>query len=405
MAIVPGTTPNNVDAYSRMMAMAFMEAEKVNVPTLFQSFFGRGDGRTIFSRSALDIDIDIQRYNGRKLARMVPRGTDTRHINGIQKNTQNEKFTTISRVFPLIEEEADYESNQLYYRNAGEAPYEGRMPLDRLRARAADMHREHIRRIARTFEYLASQSILTGEMPTIIGTTDTNKIYDFYRLATHTFSAPTAWNGVSPDILNDFDTAWSLIYNDAYMMADVALLGGAAMSALISSGTIETLADNRRYRKVEIGDMPSPQNMQWLIDAGAVLQGKILTNRGHTFYLFSYESGIYENLAGTDTRYMPDDQCLIWASDARCDRYFGPDDKLPNIAAQDQIYQQYLGITSGLGPIPQIMNRGMVISPEMFYFDLYGHEAHKTLTIRTQAAPIFAPIHTDAFVTIEDCVT
>jgi hypothetical protein len=387
------------------MAEPYKEAMKVNVQTLFQSFFGRGDGRTLFSNTSLDVDIDIQRYNGRKLAVMLPRGTDTRHIDGIQKNTQNEKFTTVSRVFPLIEEEADYQSNQLYFRNAGEAPYTGMLPLARLRARATDMHKEHIRRIVRTFEYLASQAILTGEMDIIIGTADANKKFDFYRKATHTFSVPIAWNGVSPDILNDFDTAWSLIYNDSYMMADAALLGGAAMSALISSETIQTLADNRRYRKVEIGDMPSPAKFQWLIDAGATLQGEILTNRGHRFYLFTYESGIYENLTGTDTRYMPDDQCLIWSSEARCDRYLGPDDKLPNIASKDRIYQEYLGIAPGLAPVPQVMNSGAVLSPEMFYYDLYGHENGKTLTIRTQAAPIFAPISTDAFVTLEDVVT
>ncbi len=54
---------------------------------------------------------------------------------------------------------------------------------------------------------------------------------------------------------------------------------------------------------------------------------------------------------------------------------------------------------------PNIKNLGSVITPAMFYSDAYKAQDDKKVTIRTQAAPIFATTQTDAFVTFRGLST
>jgi hypothetical protein len=379
----------------------FDEKRQVAVPTLFQSFFAHGTGQTLFSPNALDVDIDIKRYAGEKRAALVRRGKQIRSIEGFKNDTQVERFTTIQRAFPLIEEEANIGADQLYFRDAGEMPHQNKTTMMRLRNRLSQLHAEQIARTLRTCEYLASQSILEGEMPAILGTTDTDSIYDFKRKSTHIYNVATPWTGAA-DIMGDFNDAWDLIRVDAHRNARVALLSGSTMAALIANDTIAGLADNRRFQMVSIGDLANvPSDLRWMIEAGAVLQGRMFTDKGHEFWLFTYETGRYD-LSGTSTKYLPDGQVLIFDPDARCDRYFGPDDKLPMTPSKARVYTEYMGLPPGLAPAPaNVKNMGAVLNPAMFYFDIReGHEG-KTLTLRSQAAPIFAPTETDAFVTLK----
>ena len=65
------TTPLGVDAYSRSMVMALNENEIIPTSTGFLSFFGRGNGKTLFSPDASLVEIDISRGN-KKTALLIP---------------------------------------------------------------------------------------------------------------------------------------------------------------------------------------------------------------------------------------------------------------------------------------------------------------------------------------------
>lgn len=400
-----GTSPLAIDTYARFFANAFDERQIIAVSTVAQAFFGRPENgsRTVFNPDSAVVDIDILRGNER-LAALVPRGLNGRSLGTGQKNIIQERFSNINRIYPLIEEEGDIDGNQLLFRGPGENPYMTQTRLDRMRRLAMNGHQEQIRRIIRLFEYLCYQSLLTGKMPAIFGTTDANLLYDFLRPGTHIVTAPTKWDNAASTPLVDFDNAARLIRADGKAIADMALIGEGALNALINHADIIALADNRRFELVQIGKNPVPTNLQRFVDAGATPRGRLETPSGNVFWLFT-DHNVYTNASGVATLYMPTDQALIAASSARCDRYFGPPEMLPNIPMKDQLYQQLFGFAPGLAPMPpMVADVSRAINAAMFYFDAYLPEGWKRVSLRTQSAPIFATTQTDAFYTLNTII-
>ena len=240
-------TPLATDQFSRFMAEMFDEKEVIGVPTVWQSFFGRPEhgSKTKFNPDSKVVEIDIMRGNER-IAALIQRGTNSRHLGNLQENTTTQNYSTFSRVYPLGEEMGDITADQILERVAGENPYEGRSRIDRMRLLAREHHLEHIRRYVRLFEVLAGFSLFTGQMPAILGTANADLIYDFRRNATHIITVAAAWDAAGADIMGDIDAGCELIRQNGHEMANVLFLGGEAMDALIKDNTIQTLSDNRR---------------------------------------------------------------------------------------------------------------------------------------------------------------
>jgi hypothetical protein len=398
--------PQPVDAYSRFQVDTFNEKNMIGVPTAFQAFFGRPEtgARSLFSPDASLVDIDIIRGNER-LAALVPRGTIARDLGGNQKNMNVQKRTSITRRYPLAEEEGDLNSAQLEFRVAGENPYENRSRLSRMRSLAADLNMEGIKRIVRTNEYLCSQSILEGVMPAIIGTTNPDEQYDFLRKATHIIPLTTAWNAVGADIMGDVDNACRLGRVDAHVNFDMMILGGESMDAFIKDTDVQTVADNRRFELIQVStNNPVPSKFNRFLEGGLTARGRLRTPAGYELWMFTY-TDVYTNSSGVATDYMPQDQVLLAFSGARCDRYFGPPDVLPMIPQKRELYNQLFGFSMDAPPMPtNIKDRANAVLPASFYFDAYAPNDWKSVTLRIQHAPIFATTMTDAFVTLKGVV-
>lgn len=392
-------TPQAVDQFSRFMVDMFDDRDAIGIPGGFGAFFGRPEtgGRTIFAPDASAIDIDIIRGN-EKLAAMVRRGA-TRLLSG-QKNTLEQKFTNFSRQFPLIEEEGDINSIQLLNRMAGEGPYDAASRHDRLRMLAFDHHIEHVRRIGRKFEELASQSIINGTMKAIDGTTNTDLIYDFKRNSNHFVTVGTAWSNVASDILGDLDDASELIRADAHVNPDMAILSKVDMDAVVKNTAIKEQADNRRFELIQVStNNPVPAKFDRFVAGGLIPRGRLRTPKGFELWLFTYLD-VYTSEAGVATDYLPANKTIVAYSGARCDRYFGPPDVLPRTAQQIAWYREMFGFNMELPPMaPNVKGQGTLM-PNMFHSDAYMATNGKALTVRTQSAPIFATTMTDAFVTI-----
>ena len=381
------------------MADMFDDRNNIGVPGGFGAFFGRPEtgARTIFSPDAGTVDIDIIRGNER-LAALIRRGSG-RSLSG-QKNTTEQKSTNFSRVFPLIEEEGDINVSQLTKRLAGESPYGGATRFDRLRILALDHHLEHVRRIGRRHEELASQSIINGTMTAIDGTTNDDLIYDFKRDSSHFPTVATAWSTVTSDILGDFDDAGDLIRADAHVTPDMAILSKVDMDAVIKNTAIKEQADNRRFELIQVStNNPVPPKFQRFVDGGLIPRGRLRTPKGYELWLFTYLD-IYTSAAGAATDYLPDNKTVVAYSGARCDRYFGPPDVLPKTAQQSAWYREMFGFNMDAPPMPAGIKGVGTLMPAMFYNDAYGASNGKVITVRTQTAPIFATTMTDAFVTI-----
>ena len=396
-------TPVPQDIFSRFMAGMFDEKKIIGVPTAFQSFFGRPENgaETIYSPDANQVDIDIIRGNER-IAALIPRGTVSNSLGSLQKGQRVERFSTFSRKYPLAEEEGSISADQLINRVAGENPYAGLDRMTRLRMLGLKIHLESMRRIIRMDEVLAAQSIMTGKQDAIIGTANTDLQYDFRRNAANTVTVGTSWAGGSGAILSDIDGGCIKLRSNGHVNPDMAVMGSTAINSFVKDATVRSFADNRRYGFVSMGDgAVMPAKFQRFVEGGMTFQGTLRTPRGYELALFTYNEG-YDNGAGTFTPYIEADKVLIASSSARCDRYFGPPESLPNVPQRTQMYREYFGFDPSAPPMPpKVMAAGGVITPEAFYCDAYVSGDYKRVSIRTQHAPIFATTMTDAFLVLD----
>jgi hypothetical protein len=394
-------TPLGVDMYSRFMALHFDERDIIGVSTAFQSLFATG-GQTIFSTSNLAVDIDIVRGN-RKTAKMVIRGNRGKILN--KKDIADGKSTNIVRKYPLMQEDGFIDADELNFRQAGENSYNRKGKIERLRMLAVRRYQEMVRRIVRANERLSAQSVLEGKQDAIFGTTNTDLQYDFLRNANNIIAVADEWNdgGV---IMDQINAGCNAVRQNGKVNPNAILIGQDALPIMVNDSTMSALADNRRYDDlVRYNDTLSlPPDIQSLVNAGFLLYGKMRTTQGYSLWILTYMDE-YETDAGVVTPYMPLDQAVIFATNARRDRYFGPGQVLPPDNVRNQWYMDYFGFNVTAPPMPQnIKNMNAVINPAMFYSDAYPTSDFTGINLRIQAAPIFSTTQTDAFCTLTGLV-
>lgn len=393
-------TPQAVDAYNRFMVNMFNEMDIIAVPTGFQSIFGRGGpSKTLFSPNANVVDIDILRGN-EKTALLVLRGSNSTVVSG--NDAMNlQKYTSFSRKYPLVEDSGHISASQLNERLAGEKPYAPMSKFQKMREYVQSYHFESLRRIIRLDERLSAQVMLTGVQDGILGTSNTALQYDFKRLASHTVTVSPLWDGVTPDIMGDVDNGFDLARQDGHIQPNIAILGGDAVAALINDATTRTTADIRRYELVSIGQAGGvPKTQQFMVDGGFEPIGRFRTERGRTLWLYTYNE-VFTDASNNPVFYMPKHQVLMFSSEARFDRYYGPSEVLPARGARLDFMREVFGFDPSLGmAVPNVKNASHILQPGAFYFDAYESADGKTMTVRTQHAPIFAPVHTDSIVTL-----
>lgn len=400
-------TPNAIDVYSRYMEELFDLKDVIGVTTVWQQFFGKpafSNSKTVYSPNSEVVDIDIMGANERT-AKLIPRGTDSRHIGNIQRNTHTQFFKTGSAVFPFAEELGDISATQINKRVAGENPYEGRNKFDRLRKLALEHHKEHIRRYVRLFEVLAGQSLLTGQMPAILGTTNNDLIYDFDRSASLFITPAVPWDNAAADILGDIENAFDQVRIIGKVRPNVMFMAGDVTAAFFANTTLRQLGgDNTGFTLVKAGqDSPVPSQFNDLVAGGADYRGFLITPQGRTLHLFCYNH-YYDDSTGTAQPYMPDGSAFIAFYGARCDRYFGPSERLPLLSTDMALYTEMFGFSPMAIPMPDNIYGGGIITPQMFYCDAYRTNDNKKVTIRTQSAPIFVTTQTNSFVTLSGLI-
>lgn len=403
---MPNTlSPTPQDPFSRFFAESFDEQSVISVPTAFQTFFGRPEAagsKTLWTTDALTVDIDIIRANGEPHAALVHRGTDSRRLGADKKSLNVEKWTSESRVYPLIEEEGEIAASKLMFRNAGENPYSQDTRETRMRDRAMRIFENSVRRIMRAREVLAAQSILEGKQDAIFGTADTTLQYDFRRTSGMNFTVAVDWATISTDILDDVDTSCDLIRKNGFITPDFIGFGSTAMTSFIKNTDVKANADNRRFELIQVStNNPVPPKFDKFVAAGWIPRGRLRTPKGYTLWMFT-NNEFYNNLAGSQVKYLPDTKVVVASVGARLDRYLGPPERLP-MTAQDVVeFVELFGFNPAGGPsVPNIRNGASQFVPEHFYFDVYKATNQKSLTCRVQHAPIFATTHTDSISIIE----
>lgn len=372
-----------VQNYTRLMARVFTDLETIPVFTFFQNLFT--SGQTIIEIDANAIDIDIQRGN-KKLAVYIPRGSDA--VNVGLNQALLEKFTSDTKLFPLIEELTPITSDMISKRMPGEPVYAPLSRVAKQTALAMKAHREHMNRIIRRMELSASESIRTG-----FQTIHAGLQYDFYRLAAHNAAAATVWSNIAATGLTDLAGAGDLIFRNGNRRPTDIIFGGGSWDEFLLTTEVIALADNRRIVHFAADmNVDAPAGYDDWVRAGAVFQGQVKAGNWK-FNMWTYPA-IYDTDADVQTQYMPDGEVLVIAKGARFDRYFGPQDRLE---VDDTIFQRMFGIGDISGMSPNVVESG-IFNSAMFHVDAYGNKNNKAFTVRTQVAPIFPTTEVDCIV-------
>lgn len=376
-----------VQNYTRLMARVFTDLETIPVFTFFQNLFT--SGQTIIEIDANAIDIDIQRGN-KKLAVYIPRGSDA--INVGLNQALIDKFTSDTKLFPLIEELSPITSDMISKRMPGEPVYAPLSRTAKQTALAMKAHREHMNRIIRKMELSAAESIRTG-----FQTIHAGLKYDFYRQAAHNIVAATAWSDAANAVcVSDLAGAGDLVFRNGNRRPTDVIFSGLAWDEFILTTKLKALADNRRIVHF-VADMQqdAPGGYDDWVRAGAIFQGQVKAG-DWKFNMWTYPA-IYDTDADVQTQYLPDGEVIVLAKGARYDRYFGPQDRLE---VDDTIFARMFGIGDISGMSPNVVESG-IFSSAMFHVDAYGNKNNKAFTVRTQVAPIFPTIEIDTIVVID----
>ena len=373
-----------VQNYTRLMAQVFTDLETIPVFTFFQNLFT--SGQTIIEVDANAIDIDIQRGN-KKLAVYIPRGTDA--INLDLNRALLEKFTSDTKLFPLIEELTPITSNMITKRMPGEPVYAPLSRTAKQTALAMKAHREHMNRIIRKMELSAAESIRTG-----FQTIHAGLQYDFYRLAAHNATVGTVWSdSANAHPITDLKTAGTLIFRNGNRKPTDAIFSDESWDEYLKTTEITNLANSRRIiHFVSDMNMDAPAGYEDWVAAGAVFQGQVKASEWK-FNMWTYPA-IYDTDADVQTQYLPDGETIVIAKGARYDRYYGPADRLE---VDDSLFRKMFGIGDISGMSPNVVNSG-IFSSAVFHVDAFGNNNNKAFNVRTQVAPIFPTTEIDTIV-------
>jgi hypothetical protein len=401
-------SPGQQDAFSRTLAQSFSDKRLVGLPVGFQAFYD--SGYTYWSDSTLSVDITIQKAAGKGFASFVPRGGDGLKVGDNLSRVTSDKWTQESKVFPLIEETTQIEANRLLYRLPDETPYQALSKQRRMRELALEKHVVNIERIITTYEILASYAFLNGKHPTKMNGAAfdyVNDVFDFHRRADHQFTPAVRWDQANATIMADIDAQCAKIKQHAHLTPKFMGIGMTAFKGMISNAAFYAAAEkkqvleNTKGYNLRYGEArpEMPAEFQKYVNAGWTYVAKLNTDEGNELYLFTYNEGYFE----TNDVYTPfwdQKKAFIMGTGLRFDRYFGPDDKLPQTADQVTLYQQLFGVAPVAPTPPRIEGPAAVFNPAWCYVDAYRDGNNKSVKIRTQTAPIYVPVHTDGIVTI-----
>jgi hypothetical protein len=397
--------PQTPDLFTRTMVDLYNENNKIKAKTGFQVFFGRGPGaQTIISKDSNSLDIDIVRGT-EELAPLIKRGSNSRSLGSVQKNLQDGEFTSFTRLYPLAEQISNITGDEILFRQPGENPYQKKSRLERMRIRAANLNSAAMKRIIRTDEKLAAQSMLTGFQDAILGTAKSSEQYDFRRSAGNTIGVAVPWDNAAADIFGNIDAGCDRVLEQGQETPDILCVGAEAWSAAINNETFQSLANNRRIELIQVSrDFPVPPELAFMKESGWHAFGRLRTPGSHILWVFIYK-GYYKDSAGNVVYYMPTDNAMITSSEARFDRYYGPQDRIPMGSQERAWYIEMFGIDPMAPNVAEAVTSSGVIVPESFFTYAYPSDDRKKISLVTQHSPIYATTQTDAVATLTDLIT
>jgi hypothetical protein len=399
----------NTNESTRFMVESFSDMNAINSNTAFQgSFFGIPETGAVtkYITDKKNVEIDIKRNNGNRVAQMIHRGTGADDDTSVKKSVAD-RFSNVSFAWPLIESKGAINSSELLDRAFGKDPYESQDAKDNLVAKARDIHHDHFNQQINTMEFLARESVFNGSHPAILGTSNTGYIYDFGRNANLNISAGAVWSTASTDILGDMDSMVDALqqYGSLFDKEYGFLCDGTTFGGIRNNTQIKAEADIKKYSFGELGEGGVPTKFSRYVNNGFSPRGWVQTDKGRIIWIFTYDLTFIDHWTtpGSDivTPWVPANTGLMFHPSARCDKYVGPMDRLPFTASESKWYQERFGFSLTNPTLPANIQNPGVVDPRMFY--TWGGESDdmKSISLTTQSSVILPTTRTDAFCKID----
>lgn len=393
--------------FSRLMVEGIDLTELHSVPCGFQSLFGPpmgNGGRTRYVTDSRVIEFDVRKGN---------RGFSTPLHRGIVGKAMNKPkhvsgyFTSLARTFPLLHDTGLVTADQLLERTFSEDPLMPKTQFQRAQENARDVVKDIVRDHIYWMEYAAAQMVKTGKMDLIYGTSSTDEQIDTKRDSNHTVKVSASFATAGTSILDNLDTWSTLIVEDASRVPDVLLVGSSMPGYLAANTEIQAYANlaaagTSGFSLVYFGDNYKPDpKYGFLMANGFRPLCKIITKMGRVINVFTYE-GTYV-LSGSTTYYLTSKEAILMSSQAACDRYFGPPEKLPPTQQMVADWNSLFGFDpENIQLPPNIDATPQVIDRRAFSCDVIRDGNNTAFEIAVQAAPMYVTRDTDSFVYCAD---
>lgn len=390
-------TPVSTNLFTQTMLKKYVKFNNVRRNTAFMSFFGNtaNGSLSLFTDDATHVTIPTAVGKNSK-SKFGTRGIPA-SIGSNRKNRQGTKFQQSTRQFPIIKDTGDITAIDSFTKAiqeiAGEAPLSR---MERIRIAGANIYRDIMIDQIYQIDFLAGQSILTGQQPV----DEKGGYFDFGRDADNAVTAALPWTNASSTPLKDVDEVCSLVDVNGRVEPDFVGMDVASFEAFINHADVKEIADNRRYEFFAAGDKRQPESKyDRYIKSGWKPRGYLTTASGYSVWIFT-TTGTYEDENGDRVKVMPNGTIFATSTETRNDRLYGPDDKLPEVFAKMSVSEQLFGIAPAVIRDPEFLGTltqgaDSVIDMRMFDFYAYTDVHNENIALEVQSAPIYANTNAD----------
>lgn len=286
-------------------------------------------------------------------------------------------YTNKKFIPPIMREAGPLNSYDLIKRVPGEDPFKDPNFQRNATVRTMNLFRKMEDKIRRTIELQASQVLTTGTITLTDAAGTPLYTVDFKPKASHFPTAGTAWTGAA-DIAQDILDVSNEIRNDGLDDADQLMMGEATFEAFRKNADIKSRFDNRR---IDSGALV-PLNNTNAGTGGGQFRG-VFDIGNYRYDVWTYGGRYIPATGGAKQLYIPNDKCIVRASNGRLDATFG---NIPRIVAPDRRVLPFIPgrISNGRSRLDLITNAWL--TPD-----------NTQLLVSVAARPLMIPTAIDTF--------
>lgn len=170
-------------------------------------------------------------------------------------------YTTKSYTPPMICPEKVTEADQLMDRLPGENPYSGQTPAARALKKLGEDMRELDEMITRREEWMAAQTIFTGQIP-VVGE-GINEVIDFNFTNSVTLTTDK-WSSDSTDILGQLEDWSQTVRKEGMINPNVVVMDSKAAQALVKNKSMKELLDVKNVELAHIAPKDLKNGVKWI---------------------------------------------------------------------------------------------------------------------------------------------